>query len=111
VEDLQGVFSKAFAKARASPASGASPDPTFPERTSSFKDTPDSLTDRLVLEARRLENELRRNNLKTFKVNINVSDEVQSLSEKVEQLERTLGERKWHNPSASESKGLVTAAG
>ncbi|OJA19754.1 hypothetical protein AZE42_06787 [Rhizopogon vesiculosus] len=111
VEDLQGVFSKAFAKARASPASGASPDPTFPERTSGFKDTPDSLTDRLVLEARRVENELRRNNLKTFKVNINVGDEVQSLSEKVEQLERTLGERKWHNPSASESKGLVTAAG
>jgi len=69
------------------------------------------LTDSLVLEARRLENELRRNNLKTSKVNINVGDEVQSLSEKVEQLERTMGERKWHNPSASESKGLITAAG
>lgn len=94
-------FLAAFAKARGSPC--LSSDSTFSEHTS--KDIPDHL----ILDARggiaRLEHELRRN--KTFKVN----DEAHSLSEKVEQLDRTFGESIWHNPSAPESKGLVTAAG
>lgn len=102
--DVYGIwthFFAAFAKARGSP--GVSSDSTVFEHTS--KDIPDHL----ILDPRggiaRLEHELRRN--KTLKVN----DEAHSLSEKVEQLDRTFGESMWHNPSAPESKGLVIAAG
>jgi len=97
IEDLSGVFSMAFAKARVAP--GPLSDPTFPEHTS--RDT----TDCLVLETRsgiaHLGNELRRN--QTFKTN----DEAHLLPEKVEQLDKT----SWHNPSAPECKGLVAAVG
>ncbi|KAG2037969.1 hypothetical protein BDR03DRAFT_956006 [Suillus americanus] len=96
-QELLDVFSKAFANARVSPSSS---DSTLPERI--LGDQPESILLDTRVRLARLQSDLQRNNLvvvDAIKESFKASDEARLLSEKIEQLERTFGERKLHNQS------------
>lgn len=88
----------AFANARVSPPS---PRSKLPERISGGR--PESVLLDTRVRLARLQSDLQRNSLvvvDAIKESFKASDEARLLAEKVEQLERTLGERKLHNPGA-----------
>lgn len=96
-QELSDVFSKAFANARVSPLLSGS---KLPERISGGQ--PESILLDTRVRLARLQSDLQRNNLvvvDAIKESFKASDEARLLSEKVEQLERTFGEKKSHNSS------------
>lgn len=91
-QELLDVFSKAFANARVSPPSS---DSKLPERTPGNQ--PESILLNTRVRLARLQSDLQRNNMvvvDAIKESFKASDEARLLSEKIEQLERTLVERK-----------------
>lgn len=93
-QELSDVFSKAFANARVSPPS---PRLNLPERIPGGRPESALLDTRVRLA--RLQSDLQRNSLvvvDAIKESFKASDEARLLAEKVEQLERSLGEKNLH---------------